>query len=207
MNYIELLEQRFACKKFDSTRKISAKDKAFILEAGRLSPSSFGLEPWQFVVIQDDKLREKLKPACWSQSQITDSSFVVIILSRKAHNFRGKSDYVRQKVSRRNLPQEMQDTYLGLVQNYLSVEDTDAWAKRQCYIALTNLLNAAQSLGISSCPIEGFEAENVKKVLDEYKQINFDDFDFSGVMCAFGYSAMDLPKKFRAASTEVIIEI
>ncbi|WP_440994413.1 nitroreductase family protein [Cysteiniphilum litorale] len=47
MNYIELLEQRFACKKFDPTRKISANDKAFILEAGRLSPSSFGLEPWQ----------------------------------------------------------------------------------------------------------------------------------------------------------------
>ena len=110
-------------------------------------------------MIQDDKLREKLKPACWNQSQITYSSFIVIILSRKAHNFRGKSDYVRQKVSRRNLSQEMQDTYLGLVQNYLSVEDTDAWAKRQCYIALTNLLNAAQSLGISSCPIEGFEAE------------------------------------------------
>ncbi|WP_018300367.1 NAD(P)H-dependent oxidoreductase [Fangia hongkongensis] len=207
MNYLDILNARFACKKFDPTRSVSKEDKAFILEAGRLSPSSFGLEPWKFVAISNKALREQLKPHCWGQPQITDSSFIVVILSRLGHNFRGKTDYVAEKIARRKLPQEMQDAYAERVTVHLSAEETTQWAKRQCYIALSNMLNAAQSLGISSCPIEGFYPEEVKAVLEKETNIDFKDFDISGAICAFGYSAMERPEKFRSSKEEVIIEI
>jgi nitroreductase len=207
VNYLDILNARFACKKFDNTKQISDKDKKIILEAARLSPSSFGLEPWQFVVISDGSLREKLKPACWGQNQITDASFIVVTLSRMAHNFRPNSEFVLNRIARKNFPEEMQQAYLDRVQGYLSIEDTTEWAKRQCYIALTNMLNAAQSLAISSCPMEGYEEENVTAILRDNTNLDLSTFELSGVIAAFGYSSMEQPEKLRAPVSEVVIEI
>jgi len=207
MNYLDILNKRFACKRFDDSRKISDQDKQIILEAGRLSPSSFGLEPWQFVLIKDADLRTQLKPACWDQAQITDSSFIIIILNRAAYHFRPNSPYVLKKIARRQLPEAMQKAYESRVQGYLSVENTREWTKRQCYIALSNMLNAAQSLGISSCPIEGYESEKVIEILKNRTSIDFGKFELSGVICAFGYSAMEQPKKYRAPMDEIAVEI
>lgn len=205
MKYLDLLNNRFACKKFDVTKQVSEENKNIILEAARLSPSSFGLEPWKFLVIKDMPLRKKLKPLCWDQPQIVDSSFIVIILSRLAHNFRSSSEFLKQKIARKNLPEDMQTFYINLITNFLTIENTGDWAKRQCYIPLSNMLNAAQSLGISSCPIEGFEAEHVKQLLIKEANIDFTDFGFSGAMATFGYKNMVQPEKLRE-STQVLFE-
>lgn len=203
MNYIELLNHRFACKIFDENKTISADNEHIILEAARLSPSSFGLEPWKLLVIKNKELRERLKPACWNQNQITQSQFLVIFLSRNAQNFRGQTDYVKEKVSRKKLPQEMQDGYLNMIGNFMMGVETTEWAKRQCYIALSNMLNAAKSIEIDSCPIEGFSPEDVTKILRENTTINLDDFNVC-VMAAFGYANMQQPPKFRAKKEDII---
>lgn len=206
MNYIDLLNKRYACKSYDETKKVSLSDEHTILEAGRLSPSSFGLEPWKFVVIKDQNLREKLKPACWNQPQITSCSFLVIILSRAAHNFRGATDYVKSQIKRKNLSDDMQINYLNMIGNFVMGVETNEWAKRQCYIALSNMLNAATSLNINSTPIEGFEPETITKILRSETNLNLDDFNVC-VLGAFGYSNMVQPTKFRAPLEEITIQI
>ncbi|MCF6766930.1 NAD(P)H-dependent oxidoreductase [Thiotrichales bacterium 19S11-10] len=206
MDYIELLNKRYACKSYDETKKVSLEDENIILEAARLSPSSFGLEPWKLVVIHDQALREKLKPACWNQPQITTCSFLVIILSRAPHNFRGATDYVKAQVARKDYPEEMQTNYLNMVGNFMMGVETNEWAKRQCYIALSNMLNAATSLGINSTPMEGFEPENITKILKEETNVNLDDFNVC-VISAFGYRSDEQPVKVRAPKNEVIERI
>jgi nitroreductase len=79
--FMEAMDFRHACKIFDDTKKVSSEDMNYILEAGRKSPSSFGMEPWKFLVITNDDLKEKLKPFCWNQPQITTCSHLVVILA------------------------------------------------------------------------------------------------------------------------------
>ncbi|MCF6766570.1 NAD(P)H-dependent oxidoreductase [Thiotrichales bacterium 19S3-7] len=205
MSYLDLLQNRYACKKFDESKTISAEDETTILEAARLSPSSFGLEPWKLVVIHNKDLREKLLPACWNQPQITTSNFLVVILSRASHNFRGPTDYIKDKVAAKGFPQEMQEGYINMLSQFIMGVETNEWAKRQCYIALSNMINAATSLGINSCPLEGFEPENVTKILKQEKNLNLDDFNVC-VLCAFGYSAMDKPQQQVRSDQADIIE-
>ncbi|MCF6776721.1 NAD(P)H-dependent oxidoreductase [Thiotrichales bacterium 19X7-9] len=207
MSYLDLLHNRYACKKFDETKIITPEDEATILEAARLSPSSFGLEPWKLVVIHNKELRKKLLPACWNQPQITTSNFLVVILSRASHNFRGPTDYIKQKVAAKGFPDKVQEGYIDVIGNFIMGVETNEWAKRQCYIALSNMINAATSLGINSCPLEGFEPENVTKILEDEKNLNLDDFNVC-VLCAFGYSAMEKPQQqFRSNQEDVIEKI
>ena len=84
MNYLEILKFRHACKVFDESKKISAGEFDFILEAGRLSPSSTGLEQWDFLVVQNEELRQKIREASWNQVQITSCSHLVVILAIKS---------------------------------------------------------------------------------------------------------------------------
>lgn len=164
------LSFRHACKIFDDTKKIPKDDLKFILEAGRKSPSSFGMEPWKFLVVQDQDLKEKIRPYCWNQPQITTCSDLVIILA-KIEDLKPDNSYVETMFSRRPLPQEKIDAYLDLYSKHLahtmsSDENILCWTARQCYIALGNMMSAAASIEIDSCPIEGFEKENIEKLLE-----------------------------------------
>lgn len=164
------LSFRHACKIFDDTKKIPKDDLKFILEAGRKSPSSFGMEPWKFLVVQDQDLKEKIRPYCWNQPQITTCSDLVIILA-KIEDLKPNNSYVETMFSRRPLPQEKIDAYLDLYSKHLahtmsSDENILCWTARQCYIALGNMMSAAASIEIDSCPIEGFEKENIEKLLE-----------------------------------------
>ena len=193
-NFIEILSFRHACKLFDETKQISEEDKLKIVEFGRLSPSSYGIEPWHFLVISDQALREKLRPFCWNQVQITSASFIVIYLVKQAYNFRTDNAFIKQRLWRRSLADERYQMISKLVANYLSEQNTLDWAKRQSYIALANMLSGAASLGIDSCPMEGFESENVKKVLADY--VDWSQYDTS-VIAAFGYRVNPQSEKIR----------
>ena len=184
MNFIDAMNARHACKAFDPNKKVSATNQTQILEFGRLSPSSFGIEPWHFLVIQDMTLREQLKPTCWNQSQVTDSAFVVVYLNYLPHNFRGDTAFLRQRLWRRSQSEERYQPMLQRVINYLAEQNTLEWTKRQSYIALSNMMTGAASLGIDSCPIEGFHSEAVKTALKDH--IDWHQFDLS-VIAAFGY--------------------
>lgn len=194
MKFIESMNFRHACKTFDPNKKISSTEQNLILEFGRLSPSSFGLEPWHFLVINDLKLRETIRPACWNQAQITDSSFVICYLSHLPHQFRRDSEFMRQRLWRRSLEEKRYQMFQNSVIDYLAEQNTVEWAKRQTYIALANMMTGAASLGIDSCPIEGFHIDRLKSLLKD--KVDLSIFD-PVVLCAFGYRADSQTQQIR----------
>ncbi|XEC94302.1 NAD(P)H-dependent oxidoreductase [Paenibacillus tarimensis] len=192
---------RHACKAFDTNKKISDEDFYFILETGRLSPSSFGFEPWKFVVIQDAALREKLKPVSGgAQGQLPTASHFVVILAKKKEGLRHDSVHVIKMMKEiHHMPEDVVQGLSGFYKFFVEteLEDNDRlifeWASKQTYIALGNMMTAAAQIGIDSCPIEGFDKKQVTSILQNEGIINGDDF---GVACmvAFGYRQED-PKR------------
>ncbi|KHG33578.1 MAG: NAD(P)H-dependent oxidoreductase [Epsilonproteobacteria bacterium] len=168
--FSKAMDFRHACKLFDENKKISDENLRFIMEAAHNSPSSFGMEPWKFLVIKNESLKAKLRPFCWDQPQITTCSHLVVILAA-IDAVKVESGIPMKRFARRDMPQEKKDFYINLYANHLKEtlsSDTKvyAWTARQCYIALGNMMTAAAYLGIDSCPIEGFEKENLEKALE-----------------------------------------
>ncbi len=200
---LDALHFRHACKKFDPSRKIPPQQLQAILECGRLSPSSFGMEPWKFIVVQNDDLRTRLRVACWNQPQITDASDVVVIVARP-EDVRPGSDFVKAKFARRKLGEEAENAYLERYRSHFQQEVEPvmsyyAWASKQCYIALANMLTGAAAMGIDSCPIEGFCKRDVEAVL-ELDGVNRQ----VAVIFALGYRAAEQTPQLRSDASEVI---
>lgn len=169
-NFSKAMNFRHACKVFDDTKKISDEDMRFILEAGHKSPSSFGMEAWKFLVITNEELKAKLKPACWDQIQMTSCSHLVIVLTG-IDSVKVESGIPKQRFARREMPQDKLDFYLGLYAGHLdnvlnSDENIYSWTVRQTYIAAGNMMTGAAYLGIDSCPIEGFDKNQVEEILN-----------------------------------------
>jgi len=167
---LKALEFRHACKVFDENRKIPKEELHAILEAGRISPSSFGMEAWKFLVVQNEELKAKIRPACWDQVQITSCSDLVIILV-DIEKAKPESGHPEKMFSRREMPAEQKAFYLDIYASHLadtlsSDKNILAWTARQCYIAASNMMTTAASLGIDSCPIEGFDKEAVETILE-----------------------------------------
>lgn len=185
--FLDAMTFRHACKAFDSEKQIPAEQFESMLEVVRKSPSSFGMEPWRVIVIRNPNLRKALKSACWNQSQITECSELVIFTTDN-DTVRSDTAYVRKMFERRGLPAEAVDTYMGVYKNYLEPIEFDEvllenWTAKQCYIAMANMMTYAATLKIDSCPIEGFDKEEVEAILDlEYGHS-------VAVICAFGYRA------------------
>ena len=167
--FMEAMDFRHACKIFDETKRISDDDMNYILEAGRKSPSSFGMEAWKFLVITNEELKAKLRPACWDQVQITSCSHLVVVLAG-IDCVKPESGEVERKFKRREMPQEKLDFYLGLYAGHLkdtlsSDENIYAWTAKQTAFAAGNMMTAAAVKGVDSCPIEGFDKEKVEEIL------------------------------------------
>ena len=165
-DFSKAMDFRHACKVFDESKKISDEDIHYILEAGRKSPSSFGMEAWKFLVITNEELKAKLRPFCWDQVQVTSCSHLVIVLAG-IENAKVESGMPKKRFTRREMPQESLDFYMDIYAKHLektlsSDENIYAWTAKQSYIALGNMMTAAAFVGIDSCPIEGFEKENVE---------------------------------------------
>ena len=163
---------RCATRYYDPERKISKEDFDYILELGRLSPSSVGSEPWQFLVIQNPELRQALKPVSWGMAtQLDDASHVVVILANK--NMRYDSEDFRANLARRGLTEEQMQanmaTYQRFQTEHINVLENDRtlfdWASKQTYIALANMMTGAALIGIDSCPVEGFNYAEVNRIL------------------------------------------
>lgn len=196
------LHFRYACKRFNPSMKIDKESLETILEAGRLSPSSFGMEPWRFLVVQSDAMKQKLRPLCWNQPQITDASCTIIYLSA-IENLKPQSGTPSKRFARRPLPPEKIERYNHVYADFVApmLEDDDelfSWSARQSYIALANMMSIAAMMQIDSCPIEGFEKQKVEKLLglDPAKwQVT--------VMCAFGYRNEKQPPRKRLELSEI----
>lgn len=203
---------RHACKQFDAGKNISAEDFDFILETGRLSPSSFGFEPWHFVVIQNPELRAKLREVTWgAQGTLPSASHFVVILCRK-DDMRFDSAYIDnfmrtvQKLpadiveKKRAKYQKFQESDFSLLESPRALFD---WACKQAYIALGNMMSAAAMIGIDSCPIEGYDVRDAEAVLTAAGVLDREKYGLA-VMVAFGYRVTPQPAKTRHAMGEVV---
>ncbi|MCL6606076.1 MAG: NAD(P)H-dependent oxidoreductase [Paenibacillus sp.] len=212
-NILSAMNFRHATKEFNSSKKITDSDFQFILETGRLSPSSFGFEPWKFVVVQNQEIREKLRPyASGAQKQLATASHFVLILSRLPKDMVADSDYIKNMMENvQELPPEVVlakgTTYDKFLRTGFRLQENERvmfeWSCRQTYLALGNMMTAAALIGIDSCPMEGFERDNIEKVLIEEGIMDPDHFGIS-CMVAFGYRQHEPGKKTRQSADQVI---
>ncbi len=186
----EALHFRHACKVFDTHKKIPSEELKTILESGRMSPSSFGVEPWKFLVIQDGLLKQKLSQTCWNPTKIRDCSDAIVLLSKK--NQRSTNlELIKQFQSRSDHYKQILKKY-GEYLDWKTDEQIDCWASKQVYIASGFIMMGAASLGIDSCPIEGFEKEKATKVLE----IDTKNYEIAH-MIALGYRTEEQPQRVR----------
>lgn len=163
------LNWRYACKKFDPTKKIRESDWNVLLESLRLSASSYGLQPWKFVVVQNPELRQQLLPLSWGQTPVTEASHFVV-LTYKEKMDEAHVDKFFQKIAQvRGVDLSTLDGYknmvIGDVVKGPRSEVINWWAQRQTYIAMGSLLTTAALMEIDTLPMEGLNPAGYDKVL------------------------------------------
>ena len=160
---VKAINFRHACRTFDINKKISENDLNYILEAGRMTPSSIGLEQWKFLVIKSNNIKNELLSVVKKNiSQIETCSELIVLLYRK--DLRGDSEYIKKQWEKIFNTIEVPEYYKILL-NSRSDSELESWSKSQCYIALGNMMTAAAYIGIDSCPMEGFLKDEVEKIL------------------------------------------
>jgi len=198
---ISAFQFRHATKEFDNTKKLSEDDINFILQTANLSPSSFGFEPWHFIVVQDHELRELLKPVAWGAPlKLDTASHFILGLSMKAPMTKWDSDYIMNMMKEiKQLPEDVIEMYSKFYREFQERDfnlDTGKklfdWASKQTYIALGNMMTAAALAGIDSCPIEGFHQEKTEALLREKFDIDTKQYGLS-YMLALGFRKEEPP--------------
>lgn len=164
----DALNWRYATKKFDPTKKLTDLQLAPLLEAIRLSASSFGLQPWHMLVISNQEIKLQLQAAAFGQAQLADSSHV-IVFTHKLNGHTAIDDYISSTAKNASAPvaqfEGMKQYITGALSNR-SDEDTLTWMSRQPYIALGTLLETAALLKIDACPMEGFDSAEFDRILN-----------------------------------------
>lgn len=197
MEFIKQLEWRYATKKFDASKKVSKENLEALKKAIQLSVSSYGLQLYKVLVIENKEIRKKLKLASWNQSQITDASHLFVFCTYTDAKPENIDEFINLTANIRNLPREKLQGYGDFIKAKLeekSAAERYHWLKNQTYIALGNLLTACAALKIDACPMEGFSAEEYDSILGLTKN----GLDAS-VIVAVGYRSdedrtQDLPK-------------
>lgn len=208
-NIIAQLQWRYACKKFDSDKKLSAQKLQVLKESFNLTATSYGLQPLKMVVVGDQAIKEQLVSVSMNQKQVKDASHVLVICIEKEI----PSHYIRSYFNRVEEIRQTPRTILNPYEKYLlesfaekSPEELTRWMTKQAYLALGNLLTVCAVEGIDSCPMEGFEPEKYDDILNlEAKGLK------SVLVLPVGYRHKDDffsdLKKIRRGVEEVIIEL
>lgn len=190
-------QRRHACHQFHADRPLNADDLAFILEAGRLSPSSFGLEQWKFIVLTTSEAKQALQDACFNQPQVGSASAVVVILARLA-DLDPDSDYVHRLMAREYPDAAALEGALKNYRSFHAATDIPAWSSAQCHIAAANMMTAAAGIGIDSCAIGGFVPEQV------CAQLHIDPLrEFPTLILPLGFCAHEAGERIRLPMDEV----
>ena len=175
MNIIENLQRRYATKLFDPSKKVSEEDMHTLLEALRLAPSSFGLQPWKFVRVTNPETRLQLQANSWNQPQITQASDIIVIATKIQMNEHDVDAYMESVKEIRKPAGEVSEEdmkkvtdYKAMIMNMIqqrSPEELKRRSQKQAYIAMGVLLTTAASMGIDSCPMEGFDPAKYDEIL------------------------------------------
>jgi nitroreductase len=167
-NFIENANWRYATKKFDTTKKVSEKDLAILKESIRLSASSYGLQPYKVILVENPELRAKLQSASWGQTQIVEASHLFVFANITNFGEQHVDEYFDNLTTTREIQMEAVQGYKDFVKNFINtlpVDVKNVWTSKQTYIALSNLLNAAAELKIDVTPMEGFEPQKYNEIL------------------------------------------
>lgn len=169
MDLIQQLNWRYAVKGFDNAAKLSDAQMNSLKDVLQLSPSSFGLQPYKFVVVKNPELRAKLREVSWGQAQVTDASDLLVLCRREKIDAAYVEAFVQMTAQARGVEASSMEAYkqmmLGFVNN-LTPETYAVWADKQVYLALGNLLTGAAMLGVDACPMEGFDSAKYDELLD-----------------------------------------
>ena len=152
----EAIQQRYACHEFVAGKPVSADELAWVLEAGRLAPSAFGLEPWRFIVVADEAERSAVARACYDQPAATTAAALIVIVALVAA-LEPDSDYVRARVSAEARGQDA-EAILAAYRSFYCAESIAGWTQGQCNFAAAHMLLQAAHMGLGSCPIGGYDA-------------------------------------------------
>lgn len=201
MAFEDIVNQRYATKVFDG-RKIEQEKIKKLLDMIRHAPSSYNVQPWKIVVIEDESVKEKLSEATYNQPQIKSSSHVLVFCVVK--DLFSHIDRLEQLMIRKGTDKTKAKSYTDTIRDFgkeLTQEEKISWTQRQTYLALGNALNGAKSLGFDSCPMEGFDPDRYSQIL------NLPENLIPIVVCAIGY-ALDKPKqKIRFPEEEIFLPI
>ena len=167
-HFLDHQNWRYATKKFDATKKITTEDLNTLKEAIRLSSSSYGLQPYKVIIVENPELRAKLQPAAWGQSQIVEASHLIVFANEINFGEAGIINFSKNMSETRGIPLESIQGYVDFMKSSiisLPEETRNIWTSKQTYLALGNLLNAAAELKIDVTPMEGFVPAQVNEIL------------------------------------------
>lgn len=203
---INSLNWREATKKFDPEKKLTGEQLDTLLEAARLSPSSYGLQPWSFVVVNDPETRAKLRKVSWDQSQVTDASHLIVFAAKMPDDALIDA-YIADMAKTRGVTEESLVGFSIMMKGAvasMSEAKRLEWAEKQVYCSLGVVLAAAATLGIDSCPIEGFDAAKYDEILG-FKELGL----HATLVLPVGLrdESISSPKKVRFAKKELILEM
>lgn len=208
-NIIDALNWRYAVQEFDKEKKLSSDKLSILLEALRLSPSSYGIQPWKFIVVANPSIREKLREAAFGQPKVTDASHLLILAIRKNIDDALVDFYIQTAAETRGVSAENLKGYSEIIKRFLqskSAEERKEWASRQVYIALGTLLTTAALEEIDAGPMEGFDPKKVDEILG-LEKMGLE----SRVLVAVGYRSPNdksaKAPKVRFARKDTIIEM
>ncbi|PAF42505.1 NAD(P)H-dependent oxidoreductase [Helicobacter sp. 11S02596-1] len=207
---LDLLYRRYSCRKFDPTKKIPEQDFEPIIQAGRFAPSSLGLEPWKFIIITSQPLKEEIaKDSSGGKHQIQDCSHLLIVCHLTSEVLRADSNYLASLYEDKETHRAYNKADLALalesIRNHrLKGDDKliNAYAREQCFIAIGQMTQTAALLDIDSCIIGGFYATGVKMILN--KLMSIDGLE-PACLIAFGYGIEHkIPPKYRKSSENAL---
>jgi len=184
---LHVLNARYAVKKFDSTRQIPGDVWNTLEEALILSPSSYGLQPWKFIVVTDPGVREELAPHAWNQPQITTCSHLVVFCARRELDGDDVEKLIAATAQKRGIAASDLHGYSSMIGSSisnLSPENLLSWNQKQVYVALEQFLLSCALLGVDACPMEGFSNAKFDEILGLYGVT-------STVLATAGYRASD----------------
>jgi nitroreductase len=166
---LEQLNWRYAVKRFDATKKLSASEWTALEQAMVLSPSSYGLQPWKFIVVQTPELRKALRAASWNQSQVEESSHFVVFLAKSTVNAADVQHFIDRTAKLRGLPGDKLNGYRDMIIGDVVKGPRSTWVKdwtaRQVYIALGQTMAAAAMINVDTCPLEGIDPDEYDRIL------------------------------------------
>ena len=203
--FMQTLQNRYTCRSFNNEMNVSDADLETVHEAARISPSCFNLQHWKLLVIKGRDKKESIKH-CFHMGKnsimVSDSSILIIVLSKKAEILRAGTEYV-SNIFNSLYEDELirKHIYEGYAKKYPTDEDINNWSKRQCMLAVSNIVNCATSLSINSAIMEGFKEDPLSEC------INLDRNLYDPVVCiALGYAKPGKIKRATRIEMEELVE-